>query len=298
MRLIRSIDTTLRQFVLGELGERPRLELEERLITDPAAFESLGIVEEELAEAYVEKSLTPSETERFEREYLVDADRRRHVQFIRLLRASASKARRGADEPSGRRMADFVRIYPAWAGAAAAVLLLLAGGNLWFGMSMIRLHTEAVQVRADRGRDSALLQRLESELAGLRSQAKQLQNRIDSLQDGSGQMPTFALTAGLLRSAGNFTRVTVPRGVSVVRLQLQLLERQPAPYRAGLSDDAGNEIWSQARLTAQTVSDQPTIVVLVPAELLTPGDYQLRLSRSASRRDLDAFATYVFRVTR
>src|SRR6185436_4552474 len=168
MRLIRSIDTTLRQFVLGELGERPRLEIEERLITDATAFESLAIVEQELVEAYVERTLTPAETERFEQRYLVDRDRRQHVEFVRQLKAYASKAREGGDERSDwNRIADFIRVHPAWGSAAAAVLFLLVGGNLWFGISMLRLHGQLEQVRADRGRDSALHQRLESELAGL-----------------------------------------------------------------------------------------------------------------------------------
>src|SRR5262245_36800006 len=93
MGLIRNAGSTMRRFVLGDLTEQSRLELEERLIPDPAAFDTLGVVEEELADAYVDGELTAAETEGFERHYLVDRDHRRHIALIKLLKSRAAVAR-------------------------------------------------------------------------------------------------------------------------------------------------------------------------------------------------------------
>ena len=50
MRLIRRSDQTLRLYVLGELRETSRLDVEERLVTDPNFFEALGMTEDDLTE--------------------------------------------------------------------------------------------------------------------------------------------------------------------------------------------------------------------------------------------------------
>jgi hypothetical protein len=294
MRLIRRSDQVLRQYVLGELQEPPRLEIEERLVTDPDFFESLGVTEEELIEEYLEGTLSAADAERFERHYLTNAARRRDVAFVRLLKSYAAGRRTPGAVTDRPRILDLIRFYPVWASAAAAIVVLLIGGNLWLIAGNYRLQGQFDQVRVQQKNEEQLRQQLQQQIAGLTSQANTLQTRFE-FQGAGVPPPTFGLTPGRLRSAVSQVQlVTFPAGAQHVRLQLQLPGDDSSPYRAVLLDESGdNELWFQSRLTAETISGQATVVVLVPTQVLSPGGHQLRLSAAAARGSL---ATYWFSV--
>jgi anti-sigma factor RsiW len=70
MRLTPDFERTLKAYVLGNLDEDLRVELEELLVTDPDAFEALGVIEDELVEEYLDGTGSPSERRSFEERYL------------------------------------------------------------------------------------------------------------------------------------------------------------------------------------------------------------------------------------
>jgi hypothetical protein len=300
VRLIRSSDHTLRQYVLGELREHPRLEIEERLITDPDVFDALGVAEEELADEYLDGTLSAADKLRFEQHYLINRDRQRRVNFVRRLKSYAmAAARRAPAEGAGdwQRIGDLVRFHPRWAIAAAAVLILLMGGNLWFVGWNYRLQGQLDQVRAQQGREEQSRQQLQGQLPGLTDQANTLQRMLDAQQGGAVQLPTFGLTPGRLRGPGSsLVRVVVPAGAAHIRLQLQLPGDDASLYRAVLSVDAGAYIWFQSKLNAESNGGRDIVTVLLPAQVLAPGDYQLKLSGTAAQGALEVIATYSFRV--
>jgi hypothetical protein len=86
----RQLDATLRQYVLGELDEERRLELEERLILEPDLFEQLGPTEDELVEDYLENVLTAKQRVAFEQHFLRNEDRRWQLGFVKLMKEHAS----------------------------------------------------------------------------------------------------------------------------------------------------------------------------------------------------------------
>lgn len=291
MRLIRNTDTTLRQYILGELRERPRLEIEERLITDPATFEALGVAEQELAEEYLDDTLSAADKQRFEHHYLIDRNRHRQLDVIRLLKSYAANAPRrshAAESSDWRRIGGLVRFHPAWAGAAAAVILLLIGGNLWFVMENYTLQRQFDQVRAQQGQ-------LQGQVAGLTAQANTLQTRLES-QRTPGQLPTFVLTPGQLRGLGTLAPIAVSPGVPLVRLELQIPGNASPTYRAVLYDSDGEDTWSQSKLKAESISGRAVVVVMLPAQVLSRGDYRIRLTGTSVRGALEVTATYTFRV--
>jgi hypothetical protein len=79
-------------------------------------------------------------------------------------------------------------------------------------------------------------------------------------------------------------------------LELHLDGDDSSPYRAVLYDEAGDVIWSQAKLKAESISGRSAVVVLVPSAVLSSGEYELKLSAATARRDLEVVATYSFRV--
>jgi anti-sigma factor RsiW len=91
MRLTPDFELTLRRYVLGELEEGLRLELEELLLTDADAFEALGVIEDEMIEEYLEGTGTAEDRRAFEQSFLDSRARQQRLDFARALRARASR---------------------------------------------------------------------------------------------------------------------------------------------------------------------------------------------------------------
>jgi hypothetical protein len=72
---------TIRKYLLGNLEETGKTQLEERLLTDGQLFEELLIAEDELVDHYVAGRLGVDDKVRFESHFLVTPDRVRKMQF-------------------------------------------------------------------------------------------------------------------------------------------------------------------------------------------------------------------------
>ena len=295
MRLIRRSDQTLRLYVLGELREPSRLDVEERLVTDPDFFEALGMTEDDLTEEYVEGTLSAADTECFERHYLTTHERRQDLAFFRQLKSYAVEQRPTVRLADRLRLNDLFRFHPLWSSVAAGVFILLVGGNLALLLGNYRLQGQFDHVRAEHQREGELRLQLQWQVAALTAQGNTLQGRLES-QQGTGSLPTFGLTSGRLRGPGSGARLSISSNAQHVRLELQLPGNDSSPYRAVLYDEAGDVIWSQAKLKAESISGRSAVVVLVPSAVLSSGEYELKLSAATARRDLEVVATYSFRV--
>jgi len=295
MRLIRRSDQTLRLYVLGELREPSRLDVEERLGTDPDFFEALGMTEDDLTEEYVEGTLSAADTECFERHYLTTHERRQDLAFFRQLKSYAVEQRPTVRLADRLRLNDLFRFHPLWSSVAAGVFILLVGGNLALLLGNYRLQGQFDHVRAEHQREGELRLQLQRQVAALTAQGNTLQGRLES-QQGTGSLPTFGLTSGRLRGPRSGARLSISSNAQHVRLELQLPGNDSSPYRAVLYDEAGDVIWSQAKLKAESISGRSAVVVLVPSAVLSSGEYELKLSAATARRDLEVVATYSFRV--
>ena len=295
MRLIRRSDQTLRLYVLGELREPSRLDVEERLVTDPDFFEALGMTEDDLTEEYVEGTLSAADTECFERHYLTTHERRQDLAFFRQLKSYAVEQRPTVRLADRLRLNDLFRFHPLWSSVAAGVFILLVGGNLALLLGNYRLQGQFDHVRAEHQREGELRLQLQRQVAALTAQGNTLQGRLES-QQGTGSLPTFGLTSGRLRGPGSGARLSISSNAQHVRLELQLPGNDSSPYRAVLYDEGGDVIWSQSKLKAESISGRSAVVVLVPSAVLSPGEYELKLRATTARRDLEVAATYSFKV--
>ena len=124
------IEQSLRRYVLGSLEEDERLQLEETLVQDPDTFELLGVIEDELAEEYLDGTLTEPERLAYEQH-----DHRDDLEFFSALRARASAAPPEPSRTRGWDPASWLKgmvLQPAWLGAAAAILIASLVGSAWF----------------------------------------------------------------------------------------------------------------------------------------------------------------------
>lgn len=262
MRLEPESEEQLRRYVLGSLEEDSRLQLEEKLIQDPDAFELLGVIEDELTEEYLDGTLTGVERLAYERQRSISPDLRRAPEFFSALKARASATATEPQRVSAWDPASWFRpalLQPAWLGAAAALLMVSLAGNAWLALGP--------------GPSKGMV-------AG---------------QPPSTAVPTFALASGLLRGEGSLARVVVPVDVDVVRLLLDLPSDEYSIYRVALHDVEGDEVWAQSKLRAESTEEQIVIALLVPASVLVHGDYQMKVSGITESGELEGLASYTFR---
>src|SRR5262245_31436599 len=93
-------DSLLRDYVLGELDESARLDIEEQLVTNPEVFEQLDAVILDLTEDYLEGHLGGEPRRHFEQRVLSTSSGQQQLMLVESLRAEAS-ARRKPRETNG-----------------------------------------------------------------------------------------------------------------------------------------------------------------------------------------------------
>jgi len=86
MKHVLEEDLLLKRFLLGELPEGERGEVEERLFSDPEYFRLFRAAEEELTDEYIYGDLDAAERERFERYFLTTPERRESLRVARALK--------------------------------------------------------------------------------------------------------------------------------------------------------------------------------------------------------------------
>jgi anti-sigma-K factor RskA len=133
MELKKTEQNSVRQYLLGQLSEDEKQEIEKRLMVEDDFFEEIETSEGQLADDYVAGNLSEPDRQRFDEHYLVTPERQQDVQFARVLKryVEAHPVQKGP------------RAYQAWwrpwespslslrlaAGVAAVAII---GFALWF----------------------------------------------------------------------------------------------------------------------------------------------------------------------
>jgi hypothetical protein len=290
MRIEKRLYRDLRQYVLGSVDADTRLALEQGMVTEPEVFDALGVVEDEVVEDYLEGNLTGPERHTVERHFRSNQDLRGRVALIRMLRRNASSVAEPAR--TAHRSRRPVTLSPWWVGAMAASILVLIGGNVWLTMTTNRLRGELAQ----RGGETAT-----GDQRTMPSALTVPPNTVAAsppVRESAALFdpPTFSLGSGALRGEGTITRVVIPDEAQTIRLALPVPAAQYARYRVALLNAEGDELWIIMELEVDRQPSGTAVIVLVPSALFELGDYQARLSGSASKGRWEDIATYPFRV--
>jgi hypothetical protein len=141
-------------YLLGELSEEEREELEEAYFTDDGRFERFLAVKDDLIDAYARDNLTREKRERFEQHFLASEPRSQHVdeakEFIRAVSASslnaaivnvtADASRESPEASWWRSTANLFAFHPFVLRGAAAALLLVSLAGLWLLVRQFQPH--------------------------------------------------------------------------------------------------------------------------------------------------------------
>jgi len=184
----------------------------------------------------------------------------------------------------------------AFAAALAGIMVL---GLRDYSLSR-HLSSQSLQATAD-------VQLLEQDVLQQKAQIADLTAKLNSPLASSAQMaprqgeePSIAsvvLESGLTRSAGEMKRLSVPAGTELVRITLHIPDSPGGVMREELLNFDRRKIWSQELEASAAETKSRSLSIFIPAYLLKPDDYLIKLSRESQDR-FDEVATYSFRVPR
>lgn len=148
----------IRQYLLGELSEEEREQVERRLLSDEEFYQQVLIAEDELVYDFVCDELPAQEKMSFRQHVLPIPERRQDVKFARALRKYVSEnAPRVVEAPTVRSertswleaLAAFFR-RPVVGLALSAGLLLALSLSAWIAIQNRRLRTQVAQLETQR----------------------------------------------------------------------------------------------------------------------------------------------------
>lgn len=250
----------IRHYLLGVAPQDEQPQLEERLLTDSAFYEELLIAEDDLIDEYLEGELSPSEQRNFEEHFLLTPERQKKLRFAGALKKYV--AEKQTQKP-------FISPIPKWWHPSA----LLSSQNPFATVSVA----------------IAMLLVVVAFLWVIRNPRP---------QGASGLAITVDLTPGLVRADGEIKRISIPSGTGTVNVRLALPTDEYPSYRAVVLTSQGTKIWSTDSVKTETLDGRKTIFLSLPADLLSPGDYQVRVSGQLPDAKFEAVTSYTFRVLR
>lgn len=310
------------RYLLGELPEVDKAQVEERFLRDYEYFERLRAVEEELNDGYAQGELSEREREQFEQRLSASPEWRERVEFARALSLVGSGRPEATTAPAGVR-GESVPWWKSLSGfpgarnpafqlslAAAAITILVAGS--WLITETSRLRAELVQIQAERQQIQQREQQLQQQTADERARADHLAQDLERERQQREQLQTelqepapqrsivsFILMPGVGRGEAEQTKLTVPRETRLMQLQLYL--QGPTPYngyRAELRAAGGKLIWSRDGLSARQTRAGKSVTFSLPVDALTSGKHEMTLKGVISREQVEDVGYYYFSIVK
>jgi hypothetical protein len=246
----------LTRYLLGQLSEDERIEVEDRYLSNAGVFDELVVAEDELIDDYVRGELSLSNRELFERNFLCSVARRERVKSARALMKFADA------HATSTRVSWWQRLEaPGMQLVLAAGFILLIIGGLLLVIQMRKLGSDLQRLQSEQLAHDQREKDLEQLLAQQKRQNDELSEAINRERGERGQLEqevaklrerqatavTFALGFGEIeRSRGGpaqATKLTVAQGTEIIRLQLDLLKDEYQNYLVTLEDAQRRETW-------------------------------------------------------
>ena len=328
-------DNLMRAYLLGGLPEAETEACDELSFTDEAFIARLQSVEDDLVDAYLQNELTGKELDQFQTYYLASPRRQEKVRFASSLQTFAAQEVMtvvptvedlpvvSVREPElgsfWQSLRSFFALPSLQFGMAAAMVLLLLGSG-WLFLEMQRLRGQIgatqterasleqrerdlrTQIEQQRATNAQTVEQLNEELKRTQQQLEQLKQKQElAAQQAKVEPPAGEVIQSELlpqtRAMGNATTLTIPAKASSVLLQLVSPADDFALYQAELIASADAKVlWKSGKVKAQTSGEKRRIALRVRANLLPPGNYQIRLKGIAADGQSEELRKYAFKV--
>jgi hypothetical protein len=312
------------RYLRGEAAEEERSRVDERFFADDGYFEEVCALDDELVNDYACDRLSKEERTRFEERLTTSTELQESLRFTtRLARAvqnttgQQALVQTAADTlphpqvpAAGLRAPRPWAVYVQLAGTAAAVLIVG-----WVLVQRGRLETQVRELQGDRVRLDTSGQALAAALQTERARRDDLERQLNATEESVAALgrrlstapaavPVVAFILSPGRQRGDRTEVAVPSlavpANADVRLQLDVPYGDArAGHRATLRvADADTIVWSEELPRGVAGGAGLSLVLSVPARVLAPASYDLRLSARNGAGQLEEVASYTFRIVR
>lgn len=282
-------EVLMRNYLLGVIDEAEQEKVEERLLCDDDFAERLSTAQDNLIDDYVFGALSESERESFAKNFIITNERHKKMLLAQSIEFYVDEhyGRQALLQPDDsppppswwRNSLQLLQSYKMWLVVPALVILLF-----FLTPKIVRWlkPDQAAPGRVQR-------ENIERQIAEL--------NKRPADQQPQGQSAyELALQPTMLREEGGIKRVTLTGDIKLLTLKLALPQAQQEKYDALTLTGEGEELFAIAGLTPQAEAGVAVVVLKIPTEFLTRGDYEIQLRGGASDSQPYSTVRYYFRV--
>jgi len=299
------LDNRLTRYLLGDLAEQDRTQLEDEYLSSAESFDELLVAEDELIDDYVRDRLSRRDRRLFEEHFLTSPARAERVKSARALMNFADARAQTAPAPFTRRVRSGLGLQSTIFrfALAAGFLVLLVGGAI-MAIQIRKLNSELNALRSQQLAQSKKAGELEQLLAEQKQQNEsfnaslerergergQLEQQVAKLNEQQRQVQsvTFALGFGNAEKSKGTppepTTLKLPRRAEIIKLQLDLFKNDFENYLVVLQDATQREVW-RGVLHRMDETNGRSLVVRIPSRVLTSGPHKLLLSGARNNKD-------------
>lgn len=280
----------IRRYLLGYSEPNAAESIEERLISDEGYLQEFSIITDELIEDYLDGALSEDEAARFESHFLTTARRSRKVEIARALaeKANLEESQVQAETETANRFVAKTNVTPSskpasrqkyWLLAAAVAAILFFG----FLARQIWWRNSPPPYQANNQTN------------------KQFQDELARLNDPTSKLPTgssvnLPISPVTLREVGEDRRVNIKSDTQTVLVRLILVDAQYGSYQASLQTADAVNLGAIQQLKPTVEEGGRFVIVRLPAQMLSPGSYQIKLAAETSPGVFEDVGTYSFQV--
>jgi hypothetical protein len=303
-----AIRELMRRYLLGDVSEQERTELEERYASDPHVFEELIDAENELVDLYLRGRLADHERARFESHYLNTREGREAAAFGRSLAGyiSADDQKPLLENYRRSRTTTTRKLFfarPAFGMAAAAAIILIVVGAwnlIETNRNLRRQIQELQQAQLSLSRQNQdLLQQLARTKSGTPFSDTHGTEPNSHLPGENASVLQVTLLADFVRGGAPQNKVKIPRNITSVSFRMNLKAADYVAYDARVETPEGAQVWQGKGLHPRTSSgERKSIYIDIPATALQDGHFILNLSGTKADGSTQDVNSYSFHVTR
>ena len=289
-------EQSIRAFLLGMSDPETEKRIEEGILEGSTATDDLWAIEEELIDDQVFGRLSAEEEKAFRASFLTSQERKDKLSFSRAVHRYALE-HRSADR--ARRRIFFGMNFRFALASGLALFGLVTATAAWFGVRDVRLGRQLSELRGENDERQRLLASLMDEQRQRASHPGNpatpvVQSAVASIP---ASIPAIQLRPGVRRGLEPVPVLHVAGEDNVIRIRLELAFNPEGGLRTELLRAGGERIWTQEVTSAAPIVSHGSASIYLPAQLLVPGDYRIRL-KDLSAGPSDEGDVYAFRVSR
>jgi hypothetical protein len=265
----------MRNYLLGTLDSDRKKQLEQRILSVPEVYEELAIVEEELIDQYVAGGLSKLERQQFETHFPITAERQKNLRFGQLLKryfnshplhdAEQDFAAAAIPHVENSAPAKNPSVFSLSPVGARPLITFCVAGVAMVGIVLLGW------------------------LGYRRPPAR-------SVQQSTQPVVVVTLAPGSVTTEGApAPRVNVPPKGYNLKLELELPRSSFRNYKSELF--RGNKsVETKGELKIEAKGQQYVVPLTITGEMLSPGDYEVKLSGVLDSGADEFVEKYSFRV--